>query len=65
MDVAKERAVLNITADLWNAFLELKVMHNDDQEDFRFHLHALQNIIYSRIGYHVLNAKENHESRNP
>lgn len=46
----KEQDALRLTVDLWNKCLELPVMHEDDNNDIRFHLHAIQNILYARIG---------------
>jgi hypothetical protein len=46
----QEKEILRITGDLWNKFTRLPVMHPDDQDDVRFHIHAIQNIIYSREG---------------
>ena len=41
---------LKITADLWNSFLDIpeNEKHPDDTNDFRHHLHALQNILYTQ-----------------
>lgn len=36
---------LELTKDLWNSFRQIDPVSNDDLNDFRFHLHALQNII--------------------
>lgn len=44
----KENNLLNLTAKTWNAFLKLPVYNGDDLNDFRFHIHALQNIILAR-----------------
>lgn len=44
----QENKVLKASAELWNQFLKLPVQYKDDQNDFRFHLHALQNIILAR-----------------
>lgn len=50
----QEKKVLNMTADLWNEFLKLESMHPTDQQDYCFHVHALQNIILSREGLRSL-----------
>lgn len=41
---------LKISADLWNEFLNIpeNEKHPDDTNDFRHHLHALQNILYAQ-----------------
>jgi len=44
----KESVVLANTVTLWNSFLECDSLHPDDVNDFRFHIHALQNLILSR-----------------
>lgn len=43
-----ERQVVNALADAWNAFLELKPVHPDDQVEFRQAIHAAQNIVMAR-----------------
>lgn len=45
-----EIKVLDLTKETWNAFLQLPEQHEDDNDDFRFHIHALQNIILAREG---------------
>lgn len=50
----KEIRVLELTRDAWNAFMELSVQSQDDTQEFRFHVHALQNIILAREGMRVL-----------
>lgn len=44
----EEQKVLRITAEAWNAFLDLPRQHPDDQTEFRHTLHALQRIILAR-----------------
>ena len=44
----KETIVLTNLAKAWNTFLKLKVLHADDMNDFRFHIHGAQNIILAR-----------------
>lgn len=41
---------LQASAELWNEFMKINSneMHPDDVNDFRHHLHALQNIIYTQ-----------------
>ncbi|MCA9367572.1 hypothetical protein KC887_04925 [Candidatus Kaiserbacteria bacterium] len=43
-----ERAAFELSGDLWNAFIALPVLHTSDTDEFRAHIHALQNIIMSR-----------------
>lgn len=52
----QEKEIIKATADLWNSFIKLPVIHPDDNNDFRFHLHALQNMIFSRSA--IINQKD-------
>ena len=47
----KQEIALEKTAELWNAFMNIPLteMHLDDTNDFRHHLHALQNILYTQL----------------
>ena len=50
----EEETVLNLLAETWNTYLTLPKYHSDpnifdDQtQDFRFHIHALQRLIKAR-----------------
>lgn len=46
----KQDDTLKISADLWNSFLEIpkEQIHPDDTNDIRFHIHAIQNILYTQ-----------------
>ena len=44
----EERRVVDTLAEAWNAFLELKPVHPDDNQEFRQAIHAAQNIIMAR-----------------
>jgi len=44
----QEQKVLDISGELWKAFLELPVIHPDDRSEFKFLLHQLQNQILAR-----------------
>lgn len=46
-----QEEVLKISAELWNKFLEIpqQELHLDDNNDFRHHLHAIQNIMYTQL----------------
>ncbi len=48
--MSKQDETLKITADLWNSFLKIpkEEMHPDDTNDIRFHIHAIQNILYTQ-----------------
>jgi len=60
-DVFEFTDVLNKTTELWNAFdrIEKDKLHPDDTADFKFHIHALQNILLSNIGWRYLNTLKN------
>jgi hypothetical protein len=49
-----EQEVIDITADLWNKVSELPPAHPDDINDLRFHINAIQNILYARVGMRVM-----------
>lgn len=53
----QEKKVLELTKDVWNTFLELPEQHEDDEHDFRFHIHALQNIVLAREGVRAMDKK--------
>lgn len=42
--------VLDKSRELWDEFMNIpkNELHPDDTNDFRFHLHALQNIMYAQ-----------------
>lgn len=46
----QEIKVLQLTGETWNAFTKLPIIHPDDMNDIRYHIHAIQNIIYAREG---------------
>ncbi|CAH56644.1 DNA ligase [Flavobacterium phage 11b] len=47
----KQEIALEKSAELWNSFMDIPLteMHPDDTNDFRNHLHALQNILYTQL----------------
>ena len=47
----EEKAVLAALVVAWETFLKIPVEHADDKNDFRFHLHALQNLIAARPAF--------------
>ncbi len=55
----QEQKVLDLSADLWNEFLKLPVLHEDDNQEIRFHIHAIQNNVMSRPVFIHLNNKRN------
>lgn len=44
-----EKNCLELSADLWNEFMNLEDKHEDDIRDVRFHIHAIQNILKARM----------------
>lgn len=46
----QEEKVIDLLADAFNAHTELPIIHPSDQEEFCFHIHALQNIVFAREG---------------
>lgn len=57
----QEKVVLDKTGEVWNEYLKLPFHHPDDNNDFRFHLHALQNMILGRPAYRELHAAKEEE----
>lgn len=57
--MSKQDETLKITADLWNKYLEIPTeeKHPDDNNDVRFHIHAIQNILFTQK-YKKLNIDE-------
>jgi hypothetical protein len=53
-----ELKTISAISEVWNAFLQLPMIHPDDQNEFRFHIHALQNMILAREGIRVLSSIE-------
>lgn len=52
----QEGAVIDLLAEAWNAFLQLRVKHGDDVAEFRHSIHALQNQILARPARRTLNS---------
>ena len=44
----QENKVLEKTVELWEEFIKLPIQHPDDQQEFKFNLHQLQNQIMAR-----------------
>lgn len=53
----EELVLMGITGALWNKFLEMNKEHPSDQDEFRFHLHAIQNIIVAQVGMRIYRSK--------
>ena len=45
----EERKVLCHLVDAWNGFVNMKSKNEDDDEEFRMHLHILQRMIAIRV----------------
>jgi hypothetical protein len=54
----QEIRLINSMGNVWNKFLQLPKQHPSDQQEFQFHIHALQNIVASREGYRQLKKKK-------
>lgn len=54
----EEKAALELTADLWNAFCSLSPEHPSDKGDIAFHIHAIQNILMARPTWRYMQALE-------
>ncbi len=44
----QEQKVIDKLVEAWNEFIKLAPAHPDDMNDFRYHLHSLQRVIFSR-----------------
>jgi len=44
----QEQKVIDKLIEAWNEFMKLPPVHPDDANDFRYHLHSLQRVIFSR-----------------
>lgn len=47
----EENHAMQMSADLWDAFIKLPVLHHSDQPEFLHHFHAIQNMILARAAY--------------
>lgn len=47
----KQKCCLNKTAELWNEILNIPIgdCNPDDINDLRYHIHAIQNILYTQL----------------
>ena len=43
-----ENAVLGALITAWNEFIKLPRLHSEEQDEFRFHIHALQHMLMCR-----------------
>ena len=44
----QEKGILKALADVWNLFMDLPEEHPDDRNDFRYHIHRLQDMVAAR-----------------
>ncbi len=51
----QEQRLVESLAKVWNNYLELPLEHQDDHNEFRTHIHALQNQILARPARRVFN----------
>jgi hypothetical protein len=61
----KEQKVLDLTAEAWNSFLQLPEYNEDDVADFRFHIHAIQNMVLAREGVRATLRKGLNDNKPP
>lgn len=47
---ATENEIMANLVNAWNLFLSLETYHPDDEDEFRYHLHALQ----EKLGFRIL-----------
>lgn len=45
----EEKECLDLLAQAWNAWLQLPVIHVSAEQDFPFHIHALQDMLMARV----------------
>lgn len=54
----QEQLVLDHSVALWNAAVQLPKEHEDDINELRHHVHAIQNLIGARPTWRALNLKK-------
>jgi len=47
----KELSIIDDCSTLWNKFLELEVMHQDDKKDVKDAIHTIERIVMKRSAY--------------
>lgn len=56
-DLAKltqeEEEILELTAELWNKFLQLPIYHLMEQSEMQYKIHDIQRMIISRPGFRL------------
>lgn len=56
-DLAKftqeEEEILELTAELWNKFLQLPIYHLMEQSEMRYKIHDIQRMIIARPGFRM------------
>lgn len=50
----QEIKVIDLTKEVWNEFIKLPKQHQADEQEFCYHIHALQNMILAREGLRKL-----------
>lgn len=57
IDLAKltqeEDEILELTAELWNKFLQLPIYHLMEQSEMQYKIHDIQRMIISRPGFRL------------
>lgn len=64
----KELSVLNKIGELWNEYENLPKEfreggHHEDEADFRYHIHRLEDLIASRPTYRDLRSRKDKDGR--
>jgi hypothetical protein len=59
----KEREVIDLLAEAWNAYLELPVEHPTHRQEFMFAIHQAQQLVLSRptsrdLGFAITETEE-------
>jgi hypothetical protein len=47
----EEKELVELLGECWNKFHAMPELHPCDRQEFVFHIHALQNMVYAREGY--------------
>ncbi len=50
----QETICLDKTVELWNELVKLETQHQDDINELRFHIHAIQNAIAARVTFRII-----------
>lgn len=48
-DIEQIKESLNKSGELWNSILKIDLPNDFDEKDVLFHIHAIQNILYTAL----------------